>query len=189
MRDVAARAEVALGTLYRHYASKDQLLLAALADQAATLRERLVQRPPHGDTPGDRVADVLRRATRALERATRASPRRWSPRCRRRDAGPRPRSTRSTTTLRAIIADARSTAHDGPPTSTASSACSARLVRRAHVWSGGLIDADGDGATTSRSAAARSCSAEDRPTTSVGSTAARRGSPRSRDSSSRPGRR
>jgi TetR/AcrR family transcriptional regulator, cholesterol catabolism regulator len=69
MRDVAARAEVALGTLYRHYASKDQLLLAAMAEQAATLRERLVQRPPNGDTPAARVSDVLRRASRALERS------------------------------------------------------------------------------------------------------------------------
>ena len=69
MRDVAARAEVALGTLYRHYASKDQLLLAAMAQQATTLRERLVQRPPSGDTPADRVSDVLRRASRSLERA------------------------------------------------------------------------------------------------------------------------
>ena len=69
MRDVAARAEVALGTLYRHYASKDQLLLAAMAQQAATLRERLVQRPPNGDTPAARVSDVLKRASRALERA------------------------------------------------------------------------------------------------------------------------
>jgi AcrR family transcriptional regulator len=69
MRDVAARAEVALGTLYRHYASKDQLLLAGMAQQAATLRERLVQRPPSGDTPAARVSDALRRASRALERA------------------------------------------------------------------------------------------------------------------------
>jgi len=69
MRDVAARAEVALGTLYRHYASKDQLLLAAMAQQAATLRERLVQRPPTGATPAARVSDVLRRASRSLERA------------------------------------------------------------------------------------------------------------------------
>jgi len=69
MRDVAARAEVALGTLYRHYASKDQLLLAAMAQQAATLRERLVQRPPAGDTPAARVSDVLKRASRALERS------------------------------------------------------------------------------------------------------------------------
>jgi AcrR family transcriptional regulator len=68
MRDVAARAQVALGTLYRHYSSKDQLLLAALADQAGELRTRLAQRPPRGDAPGDRVADVLVRATRALTR-------------------------------------------------------------------------------------------------------------------------
>jgi TetR/AcrR family transcriptional regulator, cholesterol catabolism regulator len=68
MRDVAARAQVALGTLYRHYSSKDQLLLAALADQANTLSTRLALRPPRGEEPGDRVADVLRRATRALTR-------------------------------------------------------------------------------------------------------------------------
>ncbi len=73
MRDVASRAEVALGTLYRHYESKDHLLLAALAQQASTLRERLDQRPPRGDAPADRVADVLRRATRALERQPRVT--------------------------------------------------------------------------------------------------------------------
>jgi AcrR family transcriptional regulator len=73
MRDVAARAEVALGTLYRHYSSKDQLLLALLAHQASTLRERLDQRPPRGDAPADRVADVLRRATRALEHQPRVT--------------------------------------------------------------------------------------------------------------------
>ncbi len=71
MRDVAARAEVALGTLYRHYSSKDQLLLAALAEQASTLRDRLQSRPPRGATPADRVADALRRACRALEREPR----------------------------------------------------------------------------------------------------------------------
>jgi TetR/AcrR family transcriptional regulator, cholesterol catabolism regulator len=68
MRDVAARAEVALGTLYRHYSSKDQLLLAALAAQADALRCRLEQRPPRGRTPAERVSEGLRRACRALER-------------------------------------------------------------------------------------------------------------------------
>jgi TetR/AcrR family transcriptional regulator, cholesterol catabolism regulator len=68
MRDVAARAEVALGTLYRHYSSKDQLLVAAMAAQADALRGRLEQRPPRGDTPAERVADGLRRACTALER-------------------------------------------------------------------------------------------------------------------------
>lgn len=71
MRDVASRAEVALGTLYRHFSSKDQLLLAALGTQAAQLRSRLEQHPPRGDTPAERVADALRRACRTLERAPR----------------------------------------------------------------------------------------------------------------------
>ena len=68
MRDVAARAEVALGTLYRHFPSKDHLLLEALTEQAAALRDRMAQRPPEGAAPADRMADVLRRATRALAR-------------------------------------------------------------------------------------------------------------------------
>ena len=73
MRDVAARAEVALGTLYRHYSSKDQLLVAAMAQQAATLRERMDQRPARGTTAAERVADVLARASRALERQPRVT--------------------------------------------------------------------------------------------------------------------
>lgn len=68
MRDVAGRAEVALGTLYRHFPSKDHLLLAALAGQAATLRERVAQRPPEGADPAARTTDVLRRASHALTR-------------------------------------------------------------------------------------------------------------------------
>ena len=68
MRDVAARAEVALGTLYRHYPSKDHLLLAALTEQAEGLRERIAQRPPDGADAATRTADVLRRASRALAR-------------------------------------------------------------------------------------------------------------------------
>jgi len=68
MRDVASTAGVALGTLYRHYSSKDQLLLAALADQATALRARLAQRPPAGREPAARLAEVFRRASRALAR-------------------------------------------------------------------------------------------------------------------------
>jgi AcrR family transcriptional regulator len=69
MRDVAEKADVALGTLYRYFPSKDQLLVAALGEWATTLERRLKQKPPLGDTPSDRVIDVLRRATRALERS------------------------------------------------------------------------------------------------------------------------
>ncbi|MCA1833383.1 MAG: TetR family transcriptional regulator [Actinomycetota bacterium] len=68
MRDVAARARVALGTLYRYFPSKDQLLVAALGEWTGELQQRLVTRPPRGSTPVERVTDVLRRATRALER-------------------------------------------------------------------------------------------------------------------------
>jgi len=68
MRDVAARAEVALGTLYRHYPSKDHLLLAALTEQAEALRDRISLRPPEGPDAATRTADVLRRASRALAR-------------------------------------------------------------------------------------------------------------------------
>ena len=105
MRDVAARAEVALGTLYRHYASKNQLLLAAMAEQAMTLRERLVQRPPRGETAAARVADVLRRASRALEREPRVTKAMLGAMSSDDDAAI-PVKHEIDTTLRAIIADA-----------------------------------------------------------------------------------
>jgi len=68
MRDVADRADVALGTLYRYFPSKDQLLCAALVESANDLHRRLAQKPPRGDTQADRLVDVLRRASRFLER-------------------------------------------------------------------------------------------------------------------------
>ena len=68
MRDVAARADVALGTLYRHFPSKDHLLLAALGEQAKALEARLTEQPPSGEDPATRTAEVLRRANRALAR-------------------------------------------------------------------------------------------------------------------------
>ena len=71
MRDVAAKADVALGTLYRYFPSKDHLLIAALAEQVSTLQRRLAQKPPRGMSAAERVVDVLRRASRALEREPR----------------------------------------------------------------------------------------------------------------------
>lgn len=68
MRDVAAEADVALGTVYRYFASKERLLLEANVEQVEELQSRLRDRPPPGETPADRVTEVLRRATRALER-------------------------------------------------------------------------------------------------------------------------
>jgi AcrR family transcriptional regulator len=68
MRDVAAAADVALGTVYRYFSSKERLLLEAMAEQQDALRSSLQRHPPIGDTPAERVSDILRRATRSLKR-------------------------------------------------------------------------------------------------------------------------
>jgi AcrR family transcriptional regulator len=73
MRDVAARANVALGTIYRYFSSKDHLLAAALVEWARDLERRVSLRPPKGKTTADRVVDILRRATRAMEREPKLS--------------------------------------------------------------------------------------------------------------------
>jgi len=71
MRDVAARADVALGTVYRYFSSKDQLLAAAWTHWRSQLERRLHGQPLQGDTRADRVLDFLMRATRPLERRPR----------------------------------------------------------------------------------------------------------------------
>lgn len=71
MRDVAARAHVALGTIYRYFASKDHLLAATLVEFSHDIQGRLVRQPPRGDTSADRMVDVIRRAMKAIERQPR----------------------------------------------------------------------------------------------------------------------
>ncbi len=68
MRDVAAEAGVALGTVYRYFASKERLLLEAMVEQVEELGASLEARPPAGATAAERVAAVLRRATGSLLR-------------------------------------------------------------------------------------------------------------------------
>jgi TetR/AcrR family transcriptional regulator, cholesterol catabolism regulator len=68
MRSVAAEANVALGTIYRYFSSKDHVLGAALVSWATDLQRRIEQRPPKGATVAEEVVDVVRRATRAIER-------------------------------------------------------------------------------------------------------------------------
>ena len=68
MRDVATRADVALGTIYRYFVGKDHLLAAGLVAWARELEVRVTQRPPRGDTIAERMVDLLSRATRAMER-------------------------------------------------------------------------------------------------------------------------
>jgi AcrR family transcriptional regulator len=66
LRDVAAHADVALGTLYRRFRSKEDLLIAALDQEIADHQQRLLQRPPNGATRLDRVMNFFDGATRTL---------------------------------------------------------------------------------------------------------------------------
>jgi len=66
LRDVASHAGVALGTLYRRFRSKEDLLLAALEQEIADHQRRLIQRPLKGETRLDRVTAFFQGATRAL---------------------------------------------------------------------------------------------------------------------------
>ena len=68
MRDVAKTAEVALGTIYRYFTSKDHLLASSMVDWSAELERQVARRPPRGDSAADRMVDVIRRATRPMER-------------------------------------------------------------------------------------------------------------------------
>jgi AcrR family transcriptional regulator len=66
LRDVASHSGVALGTLYRLFRGKDDLLVAALASEAEGLAARLAKSPPTGQTPLERAVDYFAAATRTL---------------------------------------------------------------------------------------------------------------------------
>jgi AcrR family transcriptional regulator len=68
LRDVAAHAGVALGTLYRRFSSKEDLLVAALDRETRDLERRVIKRPPRGDTELERVVGLFSVATRGLLR-------------------------------------------------------------------------------------------------------------------------
>jgi TetR/AcrR family transcriptional regulator, cholesterol catabolism regulator len=66
MKDIAERADVALGTVYRYFSSKDHLLAAALLEWAGGLDQRNVATA--GTGAGDRLAGTLHQALRAYRR-------------------------------------------------------------------------------------------------------------------------
>jgi len=68
MREVAERADVALGTLYRYFPSKIHLLVSALAREFEQTRQKLDKRPIPGDTPTDRIIYVLNKVTKNMQR-------------------------------------------------------------------------------------------------------------------------
>ncbi|MFC4866985.1 TetR family transcriptional regulator [Streptomonospora arabica] len=68
MRAVAERAGVALGTLYRYFPSKMDLVVAVVTEELDLLETSISRRPPTAETAAGRAVDVLMRATRGLMR-------------------------------------------------------------------------------------------------------------------------
>jgi AcrR family transcriptional regulator len=68
MRAVAERADVALGTLYRYFPSKNHLLVGALIEELEQMQEKLDRKPVPGQTPVDRMLYVLPLVTRNMQR-------------------------------------------------------------------------------------------------------------------------
>ena len=68
LRDVAAHAGVAMGTLYRRFHSKEDLLVAALEQETRAMAVRVAEKPPKGDSPSERVIGFFAMATRGMLR-------------------------------------------------------------------------------------------------------------------------
>jgi AcrR family transcriptional regulator len=65
-RDVAARAGVALGTLYKSFRSKEDILTAALEREAELLERRMEGKPATGGNRVQRIANFFGTVTRGL---------------------------------------------------------------------------------------------------------------------------
>lgn len=68
LRDVAEQSDVALGTLYKYFRSKEDILLFALNEEVERHEDALVAHPDTGGTPRQRAVEFFRRSTRALAR-------------------------------------------------------------------------------------------------------------------------
>jgi AcrR family transcriptional regulator len=66
LRDVAAAADVALGTVYKRFSSKEEILLAALEQEAERLTSKLGKKPPPGETAAARVDFLFEAVTRGM---------------------------------------------------------------------------------------------------------------------------
>lgn len=67
IRDVAERAHVALGTLYRYFTSKEHVYAAALVEWSSDFRPRSKPGAGDGETDEQRLRALMKRAIRAFE--------------------------------------------------------------------------------------------------------------------------
>ena len=65
--EVARDSGVALGTLYRYFASKEHLFAAAFVQWQGALKKRLEKEPLRGDTEADRLRDIFHQMIRAFQ--------------------------------------------------------------------------------------------------------------------------
>ncbi|MBV9444336.1 MAG: TetR/AcrR family transcriptional regulator [Streptosporangiaceae bacterium] len=65
--EVARDSGVALGTLYRYFASKEHLFAAVFVEWEGALKKKLDKEPPRGVTEADRLRDVFHRTIRAFQ--------------------------------------------------------------------------------------------------------------------------
>src|SRR6266571_5607405 len=68
VKDVAEEANVALGTLYRYFSSKEHLFAEVLVRWAGTLRTNISRNPLRGTTDTQRLTQVINRSVRAFQR-------------------------------------------------------------------------------------------------------------------------
>ncbi|HSN83818.1 MAG TPA: TetR family transcriptional regulator [Polyangiales bacterium] len=68
LRDVAATAQVALGTVYKRFASKEEILIAALEQESEKLLAKIGKRPVPGQSAQERVRFVFNALTKGLLR-------------------------------------------------------------------------------------------------------------------------
>jgi AcrR family transcriptional regulator len=68
MRELASAARMSLTTVYQFCSSKDHLIAEAHAERMVEMRQRVLQKPPKGRTPEERVLRVARGLVRGLDR-------------------------------------------------------------------------------------------------------------------------
>jgi len=68
LRDVADASGVALGTLYKYFRSKEDVLLFAVNEDSAQLLRVVAERPPRSASSRERLVELFARATRGLTR-------------------------------------------------------------------------------------------------------------------------
>jgi len=68
VKDVAASADVAVGTVYRYFSSKEHLFAQALVMWSESHSARATDVPLDGDTPAERLKHAYHRALGAFER-------------------------------------------------------------------------------------------------------------------------